>query len=76
MAEDGIDIFSGMQADIASKVRTDDFATGSFDEAGDGVADDGSVEMTDVEDFERVRVGKLTDDSLILIKLRENVEIC
>lgn len=56
-----------MKADIAAEVDAMNGAAGEFDESRDGLAHDGSVEMTDVEDLERVRIGEFRDDIFAFI---------
>ena len=64
---EGVKGFGDMEADIAAEVDAVNLAAGEFDEFGDGFAHDARVEMTDMEDFEGVRVGEFSDDGFVSI---------
>ena len=76
MLKNGVDVFSGVQTDISAEICADNFAASSFDEARDGVADNRSVEMANMKNFERIGIGKFTNDGLILIDLRNKGGFC
>ena len=58
---EGVHGLCDMEADVAAEIGANNLSTGVFEEACDGIPNDASIEVTDVENFERVRVAKFAD---------------
>ena len=56
-----------MKTDVTAEVGADDVRTGVFEQFADRIADDASVEVADVQNFERVGVAEFADDGFILV---------
>ena len=64
---EGVHGLCDMKTDVTAEIGADDFGAGVFEEARNGVTDDASVEMTDMENFERIGVAEFADNRLTLI---------
>lgn len=56
-----------MEADVAAEIDAVDGGASEFEELRDGFADDGGVEVANVEDFEGVGVGEFGDDDFAFV---------